>query len=163
MPVDVQFAVVVADLPDASRIEEWVIETMRAVAVHQPEAHAGEEVCIRVVDEAESRDLNHRYRHRDRSTNVLSFPADLDLPDPAHPITRILGDIVVCAPVVIAEALQQGKTITEHFAHMVVHGMLHLYGYDHQVESDADVMEQLEREILGRFSIGDPYRETEPA
>lgn len=155
MPVDVQLAVAADDLPGEANIAEWAAGVMQALESCEQK----NEVCIRVVDEDESRELNRAFRNRDNSTNVLSFPAGIELPDNK----KILGDIVVCAPVVRQEAQQQGKTMDAHFAHMVVHGMLHLYGYDHEQSSDADVMEQLEREILGRFSVGDPYRETEPA
>ena len=110
------------------------------------------EVCVRVVDETESRTLNRRYRGKDKPTNVLSFPADIELPE-----GRVWGDIVICAPVVAAEAEAQGKALEAHFAHMVVHGVLHLLGYDHESGADAETMESLETEILGRFGIGDPY------
>ena len=113
------------------------------------------DVCIRVVGEAESKSLNGDYRGVDRPTNVLSFPADLTLPDGEG---KVLGDIVICDPVVTREAQAQGKLIREHYAHMVIHGMLHLYGYDHEDPAEADVMENIEREILDRLGIADPYR-----
>ena len=156
MPVDVQLAVTAEDLPAVPAIQDWAEGVIEALDTGECE----QDVCIRVVDASESRELNRTWRNKDRPTNVLSFPADIELPEANR---RILGDIVVCAPVVREEARQQGKTMNAHFAHMVVHGMLHLYGYDHELASDADVMEQLEREILGRFSVGDPYRETETA
>ena len=156
MPVDVQLAVTAEDLPTVTAIQDWAEGVIEALDAGECE----QDVCIRVVDASESRELNRTWRNKDRPTNVLSFPADIELPEANR---RILGDIVVCAPVVREEARQQGKTMIAHFAHMVVHGMLHLYGYDHEQSSDADVMEQLEREILGRFSVGDPYRETETA
>jgi len=113
------------------------------------------DVCIRLVDEEESRGLNRDYRGIDKSTNVLSFPADLTLPEGEG---KILGDIVICDPVVRREAGAQGKPTGEHYAHMVIHGMLHLYGYDHEETAEADVMEDIEREILGRLGIADPYQ-----
>lgn len=113
------------------------------------------DVCIRLVGEEESRTLNREYRGMDRPTNVLSFPADLVLPDGEG---KLLGDIVICDPVVAREAQAQGKLASEHYAHMVIHGMLHLYGYDHEDPAEADVMEAIEREILGRLGIADPYR-----
>lgn len=112
------------------------------------------EVCIRVVGEDEARSLNHAYRGKDKPTNVLSFPAEMHLPE-----TRILGDIVICAKVVRDEAMAQKKDVADHFAHMVVHGMLHLLGHDHEVDAQARAMEALEREILGRLDVSDPYRE----
>jgi probable rRNA maturation factor len=111
-------------------------------------------VCVRVVDEDESRRLNRDYRHRDAPTNVLSFPAAIDLPD-----ALVWGDVVVCAPVVQREADAQGKPYEGHFAHMVVHGVLHLLGYDHQAAAAAAAMEKLEIRILDGFGISDPYGE----
>jgi len=111
------------------------------------------ELTIRLVDEDEGRNLNHTYRGKDYATNVLSFPADLppelDLP--------LLGDLVVCAPVVAREATEQGKPLNAHWAHMVIHGCLHLLGYDHIDDTEADEMETLERELLAQLSIADPY------
>lgn len=112
------------------------------------------DLCIRVVDGEESRDLNARYRGYDKPTNVLSFPADVALPG-----GKLLGDIVICAPVVGAEAAEQGKAPEDHFAHMVVHGVLHLSGYDHEQAGEAELMEAIERKILGRVGIADPYAE----
>lgn len=111
-------------------------------------------MCVRVVDEEESRQLNRQYRHKDVPANVLSFPAGIDLPD-----VLIWGDVVVCAPVVAGEAAAQGKQYEDHFAHMVVHGVLHLLGYDHQSAAEAAEMEQLEIRILDSFGLSDPYGE----
>ena len=103
------------------------------------------------MDEGQS--LNHTYRGKDYATNVLSFPADLppelDLP--------LLGDLVVCAPVVAREATEQHKQLNAHWAHMVIHGCLHLLGYDHIDDAEADEMEALERELLAQLGIADPY------
>ena len=115
-------------------------------------ATAGE-LCLRVVDEDEMRALNARYRGRDYATNVLSFPAEL----PAGAPVALLGDIVLCAPVVEREACAQGKPGRAHWAHLVVHGTLHLLGHDHERPRDARRMESLEREILGAIGIPDPY------
>jgi probable rRNA maturation factor len=111
------------------------------------------ELCLRVVDEDEMRTLNARYRGRDYATNVLSFPAEL----PAGAPVALLGDIVLCAPVVEREAREQGKPGRAHWAHLVVHGTLHLLGHDHEKPRDARRMESLEREILGSIGIPDPY------
>jgi probable rRNA maturation factor len=112
--------------------------------------------------------LNDAYRGQNKPTNVLSFPADISLPagdgvpeaagraEKTNEI-KILGDIVICAPVVRREAQDQEKSVHDHCTHMVVHGMLHLYGHDHVDPAEADVMEDLEREILGGFGIADPY------
>jgi probable rRNA maturation factor len=148
--IDVQLATERAEGVDADRIAGWagvVIERMGG-------RKAATEVCIRVVGESESRQLNAEYRDRDKPTNVLSFSAEVDLPGGG---CRYLGDVVICEPVVRAEAEQQHKHADDHLAHMVVHGMLHLYGYDHAVQADADVMEEIEREILGQIGIADPY------
>jgi probable rRNA maturation factor len=109
------------------------------------------ELGIRVVDSRESRALNGRWRGRDKPTNVLSFPASPDLRG------RELGDLVVCAPVVAREAREQGKRLAAHWAHMVVHGTLHLLGYDHARAADAKRMEGRERALLARLGFADPY------
>jgi probable rRNA maturation factor len=106
---------------------------------------------IRVVGSRESRALNGRWRGRDAPTNVLSFPAAAELRG------RELGDVVVCAPVVAREARRQGKRLAAHWAHMVVHGTLHLLGYDHLHAADAERMEGRERVLLARLGIADPY------
>lgn len=114
-------------------------------------------LVIRVVGEQEMRRLNRDYRAQDRPTNVLSFPFE---PPPGVPVDH-LGDILVCAAVVEREAAEQGKRPADHWAHMVVHGVLHLLGYDHQNEGDAVAMESLEAEILGQLGLPDPYRDAE--
>ena len=108
---------------------------------------------IRVVDEAEGRELNRRYRGMDKATNVLSFPFQA----PAGIDSQHLGDLVICAPVVEREAREQRKSLRDHCAHLVVHGVLHLRGYDHQDEREAEEMEALERRILQQLGIADPY------
>jgi len=116
------------------------------------------ELTIRIVGPAESRDLNHRYRGKDKPTNVLSFPFD---PSSLGDVARgeePIGDLVVCASVVAQEAREQGKPLRAHWAHMVVHGCLHLAGYDHVRDADARVMEDKERKILRALGIPDPYR-----
>jgi probable rRNA maturation factor len=110
-------------------------------------------LTIRLVSEAESQQLNARYRGKDQPTNVLSFPSEA-APDFATPY---LGDLVICAKVVQKEAKEQGKKLNHHWAHMVVHGCLHLLGYDHIKNRDADEMETLERSILAELNIPDPY------
>lgn len=111
------------------------------------------DLAIRIVDEREGRALNHHYRGKDSATNVLSFPAEL----PPGVKLPVLGDIVLCAPVVAREARAQGKALNAHYAHLTVHGILHLLGMDHENPREADAMEQLEREILANLSIEDPY------
>jgi probable rRNA maturation factor len=112
------------------------------------------ELTVRIVGEAESADLNGRFRGKHKPTNVLSFPGD-DVPLPGEPLQ--LGDLVICAPVVAREAAEQGKPERAHWAHMVVHGVLHLTGYDHEEEAEAAEMEQRERELLEALGFDDPY------
>lgn len=118
-------------------------------------AHAGAEISVRIVDEPEMRELNARYRHKDYPTNVLSFPAGL----PPGVDVPLLGDIVICAPLVEREAAEQHKAPRAHWAHLLVHGTLHLLGHDHERARDAEVMEALERRILAGLKFPDPYRE----
>ncbi|MGD1990818.1 MAG: rRNA maturation RNase YbeY [Chromatiales bacterium] len=113
----------------------------------------GASVVIRIVDETESRQLNRDFRGKDSPTNVLSFPFE---PPPDIP-EKHLGDLVICAPVVMREAREQNKQPEAHWAHMVVHGVLHLQGFDHQNSKEAEEMESLEREILEGLGYSDPY------
>ncbi|HEA52255.1 hypothetical protein LCGC14_0936760 [marine sediment metagenome] len=111
------------------------------------------EVTIRIVGISEGQALNHQYRGKDKPTNVLSFPFEA----PAGITVPLAGDLVICAPVVDAEAREQLKEPTTHWAHMVVHGMLHLQGYDHVDDDDAEAMEALEIRLLAQFGFGNPY------
>jgi len=121
---------------------------------------ADSELTIRLVDEAEGRELNHTWRHKDYATNVLSFPADV--PDDMLDIP-LLGDLVICVPVVNREAGDQGKAVDAHWAHMVIHGCLHLLGYDHIDDEEAEEMEALERTLLEELGYPDPYADDESA
>ena len=136
-------------LPSERSLRGWV---RAALAGRRDSA----EVCVRVVDEPEMRALNARYRGKDYATNVLSFPADLP-PDLELPL---LGDIVVCAPVVAREAQEQHKPERWHWAHLMVHGTLHLLGHDHERPRQAAAMEAIERRILDALGIADPYQTT---
>ena len=144
--VDVQVATDQAGVPEPLLITHWV-ETALA---DQAEAA---ELVIRIVDEAEGRALNQRWRGGSGATNVLSFPAGAA----SEVVPGLLGDIVICAPLVAREAAEQGKPEPDHWAHLVIHGVLHLLGYDHVDEHDADVMEALEVEKLAGLGIPDPY------
>jgi len=113
------------------------------------------EIVIRIVDEQESAELNQQYRHKQGPTNILSFPVDL----PEGVELDLLGDLVVCASVLEREAQQQNKSLTDHWAHIIIHGVLHLLGYDHIEDSDAEEMEALEIAILNKLNINNPYTE----
>jgi len=118
------------------------------------------EIGVACVDLEESHQLNLQYREKDKPTNVLSFPSDI--PEEVLPMLDALplGDLVICIPVVLQEALEQKKTAQNHFAHLLVHGVLHLLGYDHETsDEDAEEMEGLEIEILAKLNIANPYQE----
>ena len=145
--LDLQLASASTDgLPTASQLQGWLDGTILGF---QQEA----EVTVRIVDEAESNELNLTYRGKDKPTNVLSFPFEappgLELP--------LLGDLVICRQVVEREAQEQNKPLMAHWAHMVVHGSLHLLGYDHIEDEEAEEMEQLERDIMQELGFADPY------
>ncbi len=147
LDLDLQLASEAADLPDRADFATW------AELALEDEPRRG--LVIRLVDEAESRRLNRDYRGKDRPTNVLSFPFESP---PGVPVEH-LGDLVICAPVVAREAAEQGKPPAHHWAHLVIHGVLHLRGFDHQTPEEAQHMEALERRLLARLGIPDPYRE----
>ena len=147
--LDLQLASDAAELPSEADFLRWCELALR-------QRTADSELTIRLVDEAEARELNHTWRHKDYATNVLSFPADI--PDGILDIP-LLGDLVICAPVVAREAAEQGKLLTAHWAHLVIHGCLHLLGYDHIEEAEAQEMETLERELLAELGHPDPYND----
>ena len=133
-------------LPTAQQIEQW------ATAAVQPQSDEVE-MTVRIVDEAESHALNLNYRGKDRPTNVLSFP--FECPDEVE--LPLLGDLVICRQVVEREAQEQEKPLMAHWAHMVVHGSLHLLGYDHIEDDEAEEMESLETQIMTGLGFADPY------
>lgn len=144
-------------LPEAATLQRWPAAVVDFLDL---DFARDREVTVRLVGSQESQDLNYRFRQRDAATNVLSFPAGdpVDLPgEEAAP----LGDIVMCAPVVATEAEAQGKSAADHWAHLLVHGTLHLLGYDHVAEADAVQMEALEIAILARHGVANPYIERE--
>lgn len=116
-------------------------------------------MTIRVVDEAEALGFNRDYRGKEYATNVLSFPAELPAGLPDDVRQSQLGDLLICAPVVAREASEQRRSVSDHWAHLVIHGVLHLLGYDHQSVDEATTMESLETVMLARLGIGDPYRD----
>jgi len=144
--IDLQIAIDDPALPDAADIQRWV-NTVTA-KLDEPV-----ELTVRIVDQAESRQLNHSYRGKDSSTNVLSFPFEV----PEGIELNLLGDLVICAPVVAREAAEQHKAPHHHWAHMVIHGTLHLLGYDHSDDAEAEAMEALETRLLAQLDIPAPY------
>jgi probable rRNA maturation factor len=140
-------ACALADLPSEQQFQVWVDA---ALADQDKEF----EVVIRLVDEAESAQLNQEYRGKSGATNILSFEFDI----PANVPVNLLGDLVICAPLVKKEALEQHKTLEHHWAHLVIHGVLHLRGYDHLEEAEAEEMEAKEIEILQQLHISNPYQ-----
>lgn len=141
------------DLATSQRVPGEVLFHQWARAAADAAANEAAELSIRVVDEDESAGLNQTYRHKSGPTNVLSFPCEV----PAGVPNDLLGDLVICAPVVAREALEQGKNPEAHWAHMVIHGVLHLRGYDHLQEDEAEQMEALEVEILDGLGYPNPY------
>ncbi len=146
--VAVSYAVSRRGLPGANAFRTWVAAATTGARRRTPVA-----LSIRLVDADEGRELNRRYRGKDYATNVLSFAAELPC-GIRHPL---IGDLVICAPVVVREAGEQNKNLRDHYAHLTIHGALHLLGYDHQTNADARRMEALERRILARLGIADPY------
>ena len=144
--LDLQLATQQTELPARSDLETW--------AEHGWQGDGETEVTLRIVDEAEGHELNQQYRGKDYATNVLSFPFEA----PPGVSLVLLGDLVICAGVVEREAREQGKTSRAHWAHLVIHGMLHLQGYDHQDANEAETMENLEVRLLAELGFSDPYR-----
>ena len=144
--VEVQRVCAAPGAPPPAKLVEWAEAALDGRS-------DGARMTVRVVDEAEGAELNERYRGTEGATNVLAFGFDA----PEAPSVRILGDVVVCAPVAAREAREHSKRLDAHWAHLVVHGTLHLLGYDHDEPGAAGEMETLEREILDRLGYPDPY------
>lgn len=163
LQLDVQYAAGRDSVPSAKRLSIWA---QAAYEVHHA-AHAMNmrkgrkrivppvQVSLRIVGAAESRKLNRQWRDEDHATNVLSFPAG-EMPEMMGEVPS-LGDLAVCVPIVKREARQQGITLDAHWAHLMIHGVLHLLGYDHEVDRDAQVMEACEVAILESFGFANPY------
>jgi probable rRNA maturation factor len=133
-------------IPRSSLLQKWfksVIKNKKKFA----------EASLLIVDEDESRYFNHRWRNKNKPTNILSFPAEI----PVEVNSPVIGDLVACAPIIELEAKNQGKDLKAHWAHMIIHGGLHLLGYDHILEQDAIEMEALETDILSKLGYNNPY------
>ena len=154
LELDLQLASEDDDVPEPGQFEQWIM-----AALDQAQFDANDdlpiEITIRIVDSDESRQLNNDYRQKDKPTNVLSFPFE----SPEGVPLQLLGDLVICAPVVRQEAQEQHKSPESHWAHMVIHGTLHLLGFDHIEDADAITMETLETRIMAGQGYSDPYEE----
>ncbi len=146
--LDLQIIAPQYTIPTRQQFKTWVAAALQ----NHPEKN---ELAIRIVDVAESAELNQTYRHKQGPTNVLSFPFSA----PPGVAPELLGDIIICAPLVQQEASAANKPLIDHWAHLVVHGVLHLLGYDHINDQDATVMENLETKILAQLGFPDPYQE----
>ncbi|GAB3343262.1 rRNA maturation RNase YbeY [Marilutibacter aestuarii] len=151
LDVSVTYGLPRTGIPAAVSFRKWV-----AAALDGRIREA--DLAVRIVDVREGRAMNRHFRGKDYATNVLSFPAELPEGLPSDVRFPLLGDLVICAPVVAREARDQKKPLAAHYAHMTVHGALHLLGWNHEDEREAECMEQLEREILASLGIADPYR-----
>ena len=150
--LDLQIASDYAEIPSFEQMQGWVDAVLT-------DAAQDSEIVIRVVDEAESAALNSQYRHKQGPTNVLSFPFEA----PEGFEMDLLGDLVICAPLLAQEASQQHKPLLHHWAHIIIHGVLHLIGYDHLDDAEAEEMEGLEIRILKALNIENPYQEESKA
>ena len=137
--LSVQYATRAPWVPERAEVRRWVRAALSG----------GGQITVRFVDEAEGRQLNHDYRGKDYATNVLSFPYEVE--------PLVCGDLVIAPAVCAREAAAQGKAVADHMAHLLVHGVLHLSGYDHEDDAEAEAMESREREILAGLGIADPY------
>lgn len=149
--IDLQIASKNQSIPSELKFNLWVSSALDGL-------RDDGEVSIRVVEPDEIRQLNDQYRSKNKTTNILSFPFEIPEGVPKEAIGELLGDLIICADVVTEEAKSQQKPVENHWAHMVIHGTLHLIGYDHVNDADAEIMEQMERDILARLQIPDPYR-----
>lgn len=146
--LDIQIATETSDYPSEQQFQHWVDTVLT-------DQNQDSEIVIRLVDDAESAELNQQYRHKHGPTNILSFPFEA----PANIEMDLLGDLVICTPLIAKEALEQHKVPDHHWAHITIHGLLHLLGYDHIEDDDADEMEALEIKFLNMLNIANPYQE----
>jgi probable rRNA maturation factor len=150
--LEIQRATTTLNTPDDNQFQLWI----NAIDVQQDKSFA---LSIRIVEEPEARQFNREYRNRDYATNILSFPVELPEGLPVEVRQSLLGDLLICAPVVAREAREQKRPEADHWAHLTVHGILHLLGYDHEQDEAAIVMESLEIKILNKLGISDPYQD----
>ncbi|HEY5776452.1 MAG TPA: rRNA maturation RNase YbeY [Xanthomonadales bacterium] len=148
--LEIQRATTSTNVPGDDQFKRWISAVPAAEGVEYT-------LTIRIVDEPEAQRFNREYRNRDYATNVLSFPAELPEGLPEEVRQSQLGDLLICAPVLVREALEQNRPETDHWAHLTIHGLLHLLGYDHEQPDEAVVMESVEIEILEKLGIPDPY------
>ena len=148
LQLHVGYAVPRAGLPATASFRRWVEAALRGA-----KRRRAAELSIRIVGVDEGVALNHDYRGKDYATNVLSFPVEL----PPGVTAALIGDLAICAPVVLREATEQGKSLRDHWAHLTIHGVLHLLGHDHIDDAEAVAMESLETRILAGLGIADPY------
>ena len=146
--LDIQIATESTDYPDERQFQRWVDVVLT-------DSDVDSEIVIRLVDEEESAELNSQYRHKTGPTNILSFPFE----PPKGIEMDLLGDLLICVPIIVKEALEQHKLPEHHWAHITIHGVLHLLGYDHIEEHEAEQMEALEISILKTLNIANPYHE----
>lgn len=144
--VEVQYAVTDSNIPTEQDFQNWA-------SVIEAKYNECEDVAIRIVDENEITNLNNEYRKKAQATNVLAFPAEI----PEGTGLPFIGDIVICAPIVAKQAAEQGKSLLSHWAHLTLHGILHLQGYDHIDSADAQIMEQLEVQLMQKLGFPNPY------
>ena len=146
--LELQVATEFADYPAEMQFQSWMDTVLSDTAQNS-------EIVIRLVDKAESAELNQQYRHKSGPTNILSFPFEA----PEDIVMELLGDLVICAPLIAEEAIQQNKQPLHHWAHITIHGILHLLGYDHIQDQEAEEMEALEIKFLQKLNIANPYQE----
>jgi len=146
--IEIQAIYQANNVPDEQQIQHWIDVALQD---HSKDT----EIVVRIVDEQESAELNQQYRHKTGPTNILSFPVEI----PEGIELDLLGDLVICAPVLEKEALEQQKALVDHWAHIIIHGVLHLLGYDHITEEEAELMENKEINILETLTIANPYQQ----
>ena len=144
--LEIQTETTASNLPSEAQLQTWVDVALKEYGKES-------ELVIRIVDADESAELKEQYRQKTGPTNILSFPFEA----PEHIEIDLLGDLVVCAPVLEKEALEQQKTLHDHWAHIIIHGVLHLLGYDHIVDNEAQIMEEKETQLLKELNITNPY------